>query len=281
MPDQLPQLDEKDFVHEGYSKDPFQLWLWLFVSLAILGLFWAGNKWYQSKIVPVFSENPFLQVTNRELSLFLWQNPEFMRINAKERGNYLPGFLYIDKVTADITLADEYAVAPPEVLFRYHTWDRLVKNEFIETSILPKKFVQFLSYDEQWLPRYWPEASADYSALVETLEARGEEDLSTLPLSVLPLDVRIAFQGWQNYFIDREALNHLALTHDQVVQFLASHPHYARNYWRNIVMEHTPNYLMSIGDPKADPNAVITSGELTGFLRVALFNYSTMQKPSG
>lgn len=278
-----PELNEKDFIQENYSKDPLPLWLWLSLLLVIFAMFWGGSYWYQEKMEAVLKASPFLQVTNRQLSLFLWQHPEFMRVNAKEKGNYLPGFLYTDKVTADVAAADDYAVAPPEVLFRYHTWDRLLKGEFIPTPIPKAEFLQFLSYDEQWQPGYWPAAPKAYGELVEGLAAAKQDeqaDLAALPLSALPQDVRLAFQGWKNYFKDGEAINHLRPTLGQAEQFLAAHPHYARNYWRNVVREHTPNYLVRVGQKGADPQSVIAADELTGFLRAAFFNYFTIEKPS-
>jgi len=91
----------------------------------------------------------------------------------------------------------------------------------------------------------------------------------------LPLDVRIAFQGWENYFKDKEAINQIKVTRKQLQEFLESHPHYARNYWRNIV----PNYLKGHGEEDSE----LSPDELTPFLRTALFNYvqkSLAREPS-
>jgi hypothetical protein len=269
IPKQEPSLAEKDFIHEGYSKHPLPMWLWLFLATATLGLLWGIANWYSDKINLIFKESPFLQVTNRDLSLFLWQNPEFMRINVKEKGNYLPGFKYLDKVTIDVAYADQYAVAPPELLFRFHTWDRLLKNEFTEGSIQLQNFRNFLSYAEEWHPNYWPEAPRKYVELIKTLPESTIEDLSTLSNRELPLEVRIAFQGWKNYFIDGEAINTFSVTYSQLNEFLASHPNYARNYWQNIVT----NYLKNVVDEEKVP-----SDELASFLRVALFNYISNKK---
>lgn len=260
-----PPLNEKDFIHEGTGKNPFPLWVWLFLATASLGLMWGIANQYTGKINIVFNESPFLQVTNRDFSLFLWQNPEFMRINAKEKSNYLPGFKYLDKVTIDLAYADQYVVVPPEVLFRYHVWDRLVKKEFIETPIQMNEFKDFLSYAEEWQPSYWPGAPQDYVKLVKNLADRKDEDLSLLTYQELPLDVRIAFQGWKNYFKDGETINTLSVSSSELQGFLAKHPHYARNYWQNIL----PNYL------KGKDVEAISGNDLAPFLRAALYNYNT------
>lgn len=263
-PEKDPQLAEKDFIHEGYSKNPLPLWLWLFLATATLGLIWGMANWYTGKINLVLKDSPFLQVTNRDLSLFLWQNPEFMRVNAKEKGNYLPGFQYQDKVTLDLAYADQYAAAPPEVIFRYHTWNRLLKKEFVERPIKLKDFRDFLSYADEWHPNYWPDAPKGYVDFIKNLPESKIEDLSTLSYQEFPLDVRMAFQGWQNYFIDGEAINTISVTYQQLNEFLSNHPNYARNYWQNIV----PSYLKS-----ANGEGAVPPDEMAPFLRVALFNY--------
>jgi hypothetical protein len=263
---QGPELSEKNFINESNKKDPFPFWLWLVLMAIAAALLWGGMGWYTDKVNLLFSENPFLQVTNRQMSLFLWQNPEFMRINAKEKGSYLPAFKYLDKVTIDVGFADEYAAAPPELLFRYHTWNRLLKKEFIERPIPLKDFRDFLSYAEEWQPRFWPDAPKGYRQLVEGLSVSKMEDLSTLSYDELPLDARIAFQGWQNYFKEGEAINNVQISQSELKKFLSSHPHYARNYWQNIV----PDYLKSEAE-KDEAN--VPAKELAPFLKVALYNY--------
>lgn len=265
-PNTPPELPEKNFINESYKKDPFPLWLWLFLITTAIALLWGTMNWYHGKVDTLFRESPFLQVTNRDLSLFLWQNPEYMRINAKEKANYLPGFKYLDKVTIDLAYADHYAEAPPELLFRYHTWDRLVRKEFTGGPISLKDFRDFLSYVEEWQPPYWPGAPKEYIELVQNLPNSKVEDLSTLSVKELPLDVRIAFQGWENYFKDREAINKVQITRKQLEEFLAGHPHYARNYWQNIV----PEYLKS-GESASD--GIVPANELPPFLKVAVYNY--------
>lgn len=275
-----PELSEKNFINEGYSKNPFPLWLWFFLLTAFLALLWGGSSWYNDKLSLLLRRSPFLQVTNRDISLFLWQNPEFMRINAKEKRAYLPAFGYLDKVTMDIAQADHYVEAPPELLFRYHTWHRLVSKEFSQRPILKKDFINFLSYAEEWHPRYWAGAPSEYASMVEKLPAMQTEDLSTLPMQTLPMPVRMAFQGWENYFIDGEAINDLQPTYTQVNEFLSDHPHYARNFWRNIVEDHKPNYLKSVSATKQMSDTIVPADELVSFLKVAVYNYLKAQAPT-
>ena len=268
-----PQLSEKNFINESYKKSPFPFWLWLVLLTIAIALFWGAMNWYTNKINLFFHDSPFLQVTNRQMSLFLWQNPEFMRINAKEKGNYLPGFKYLDKVTVDIAFADHYAAAPPELLFRYHTWDRLLKEEFIKRPIPLKDFRDFLSYVEEWQPHFWPDAPKEYINLIESLPKSQVEDLSTLSHKELPLDVRIAFQGWENYFKEGEAIDNVQADQNELKEFLSDHPHYTRNYWQNILKDNVPNYLKSLEDIHAVEDSFVPANELSSFLKAAIYNY--------
>lgn len=271
-----PELDEKDFIQNGMTKNPFPLYVWIFLGAVLLSLLLGIGNWYQGKFAGLINRSPFLQVTNRELSLFLWQNPEFMRANVKEKANYLPGFNYIDSVTMDLASADQYVSAPPELLFRYHTWNRLIKDEFSETAIPKAEFIKFLRDVPEWHPRYWPAAPKEYIELTDHLDKVTTDDLSKLSKEKLPVEVRLAFQGWHNFFIDGEAINDLKPTVGQMESFISSHPHYARNYWRNIVMDHTPRYLSDLQTKSTKSDEVVPSEELTSFLRVAFFNYTKL-----
>lgn len=66
-----------------------------------------------------------------------------MRVNSKTKSGYLPGFQYIDKLSIEPNMADLYAVAPPELLFLYHTWNRLLSPEFITRPIQLSEFKEF------------------------------------------------------------------------------------------------------------------------------------------
>lgn len=272
-----PELPEKDFIQEGYGKNPFPFWLWLFLLTTLIALLWGSNQWFSGRMDTIFQGSPFLQVTNRELSLFLWQNPEFMRVNSKQKNGYLTGFQYVDNVTMDLAAADQFAVAPPDLLFRYHTWNRLVSNEFTSRSIGKKEFREFLDRVPEWQPTYWPKAPVEYAKMVKELPSSSTDDLAELPVSVLPNEVRMAFQGWKNYFKEGEAINSVKPTYKDMQLFLTTHPHYARNYWRNIVEDSTPNYLKNLST--ADASSVVPPKEMSSFLKVAIYNFLAF-KPS-
>lgn len=268
-----PQLEEKDFIHEEYSKNPFPFWLWLFLVTVVTCLIWGGISWYQKTLSWNLQTSPFLQVTNRQISLFLWQFSDFMRANSANKTGYLPGFLYKDKISLDLPFGDEYAVAPPELIFLYHTWDRLISKEALAPRPIPiKEFREFLNYAEEWKPQYWPAAPEGYVLFSKSLETTKEENLETLPESSLPFEVRLAFQGWKNYFKEGTLINQVKPTYEEMQNFLNNHPHYARNYWRNIVEKDVPEYLKTLTSGKFEPHDAISNKELAPFLKVAFFN---------
>lgn len=268
-----PQLEEKDFIQESYGKNPFPFWLWLFLVTAFSAIVWGSSEWYLNKLNALLRSSPFLRVTNRDMSLFLWQNPEFMRINAKDKNGYLTGFQYIDKISMETATADQFSVAPPEVLFRYHTWHRLVSQDFSPRPIPIAEFKEFLNYAEEWLPQNWPQAPEAYVKLVPTLNAQTNENLAEQPETALPHSVRVAFQGWQNFFKEGEAINQLQVTNGDLGKFIKRYPHYARNYWRNIVEFNRPDYLKTFTFSTPEPGSKVPDTELSAFLKVALFNF--------
>ena len=269
-----PPLSEKDFISESYKKDPKPFWVWSFIVLAITAAVLSINVWYSHELHELFKDNPFLQVTNRQMSLFLWQNPEFMRANVKVKNGYLPGFFYMDRIGMDPDAAEHYVIAPPELLFRYHTWQRLLGNVFIPQPIPKEDFVKFIEDALEWQPENWPKAPKEYVKMLQDLPHSDVKDLSTLPESTLPREVRMAYQGWHHFFIDREAINDLSPSNTTVDKFLVEYPHYARNYWRNIVEENYPEYLMDI-----DAQKTVPLDKMAPFLRVALFEFTAKPKP--
>ncbi len=271
----IPQkeLDEKDFIREPSPKSPFPMWLWFAILTALLALLWGGSSWFSSIWQQKIAESPFLQVTNRQFSVFLWQFPEYMRVNSKAKSSYLPGFQYEDKVSVYPALADQFIAAPPDLIFLYHVWHRLVGEEYSPRKISPDEFKEFLEYAEEWQPKYWHDAPKSYVELLKNLsgDAKKTDDLDVLP--TLPLQVKQAFQGWKNYFKEGLEINKLRPTYEQVESFLELHPHYARNYWRNILYESTPGYLSSFYKRSADSKSEVPSEQIAPFLRVALFNF--------
>ena len=210
----------------------------------------------------------FLQVTNRDFSLFLWQNPSYMRASAKSKMGYLPDFQYMNKITVEPEKADQFVQAPPDVLYTYHVWDALLKKEFTPRKILVDEFRDFLSYAEEWKPTYWPNAPQSY---VEFYEKTWPILHTVVDPDLIPLDVQRAFVGWKNYFLEGPAINALQPKKSVVQAFLTLHPNYERPLWRNLVDKETPNYLKSLHI--GDDEQVLPAGEITAFLRVGIYNW--------
>jgi hypothetical protein len=263
-------LKEKDFIHEDYKKHPFSIWLWGGFLLFIACLLWGLETWYTNKLEQQVVSSPFLQVTNREMTIFLWQNPSYMRVHVNNKEGYLPGFQFIDKIGLDVQYADEYVVAPPELLFLFHTWHRLISSEFSQRKIPADEFIAFLNYCEEWQPRNWPAAPPEYSDFFYGKPLSQIEDLAKLSEKTLPLIVRQAFQGWKNYFKEGAEINRVKPTFIEMQNFLTSHPHYTRSYWRNIVNIFHPKYLIEM---RSNSNLVVPNEEMAPFLKVAFYNY--------
>lgn len=277
-PDNTPrkELQEKDFIQDSLQKNPFPFWIWLFILTALVAIFWGSSDWYSNFINKEIAQSPFLQVTNRQFSVFLWQFPEYMRINASSKRGYLTGFEYEEKVSIVPGEADNFVVAPPDLIFLYHTWHRQISTEFTKRPIPSNEFKEFLTYSEEWQPNKWPTAPVSYAALVQTLAKSTEvQDLNELPEAELPMDVREAFQGWKNYTKEGVEINSINPSYEELDQFLKAHPHYARNYWRNILIKNYPKYLISAGKTE---KGIIPKDEIAPFLRVAIFNFLQAQK---
>lgn len=272
-------LDERNFISEPDGKFPYWLWLFLFAIAACL--LWGGLSWFQGVETKLVKDSPFLQVTNRQMSLFLWQFPQYMRANAKDKNVYLPGFEYQNKVSISPGFADEFVKAPPETLFLYHNWQRLIGKTYFPRPISIPEFQEFLNYSEEWKPRNWPAAPKEYSEFVDKLPtAVNVENLQNLSVKQLPLEVRMAFQGWKNFFKEGDAINDLDPNFEQLARFLEASPKFQRNYWRNIVMNDYPKYLDAFFNQDVDNKgkAPVLTDQLAPFLKVALFNYLQSQR---
>jgi hypothetical protein len=268
------KLQEKDFIQDRLRKNQFPFWIWLVILTTFIAIHWGTYNWYSNFIHTEIAKNPFLQVTNRQFSLFLWQFPEYMRINSKNKQGYLTGFQYGERITLVLKEADSYVVAPPSLIFLYHVWHRLISEEFSPRPIPVDEFKQFLAYAEEWQPRYWPNAPKPYLNFVADLAKNATtEVLGKQEEEIIPFEVKQAFQGWKNYFKEGDAINAISPTYAEMRQFLNLNPHYARNYWQNIVHDDYPLYLISIGDEQKQKEE-IPKNELVPFLRVAFFNYS-------
>jgi len=249
-------------------KNKFIFFVWLAVFATVAALFW-GYSGFLIDFAKVTTENkPFLQVSNREMSVFLWQFPNLLRQNVGSRTDYLPGFELENRVGVRHGYEDTRVSAPPEVLFLYHTWDRLIRGEFIERSIPKSEFYEFLTQNPEWLPENWKAAPADYAGMVRSLDSVPSQDLRT----ALPLDVRMAFQGWRNFVSEGEFINAHVITFGELKEFLGKSPHYARNYWINILRKDYPDYLKTYTSGTFKDSDSVPSKELAPFLKVALFN---------
>lgn len=250
-------IKDDELIQESYGKNPKPFWIWfgvlaLFI-LGFLGIQWGLKEALEEKIC----ESPFSRVTNREMSVFVWQNPEFMRANQKRKQGYMPAFQYLGKVSLEPELADSWVVAPPEVLFAYHTWNRILGGVWIPTPIEASEFREFLEYAEEWQPQNWDDAPRDY---LEALQIK-EGDIADR----LPREVRLAFQGWQDFFKNGAAIQAVSPTYEELKAFLTKYPQYERSLWKNIVGD---EYL------KGEGSGFVPQDHLKGFLKAAFFHSS-------
>lgn len=269
-------LSEKDFIQNGWNLTSLPFWVWLFLMASITAIIWGTINWYHGVIQQEKKHEPFFEVTNREFSVFLWQFPSFMRVNVSKKTGYLPGFLTTEE-NVNLDQGEEFVSAPPDLLYLYHTWNRLLAPDYISRPIPSKEFSEFLEQLPEWKPKNWKNAPVGYIQLIETKKYTTLENLQTLSQENLPNIVRQVFQGWKNYFKEGEKINELQPTFGQVKVFLEKHPTYARNYWRNISeVNGQPvaglNYLHSFINPTFNSESIIPNEQLAPFLKVALFN---------
>lgn len=267
-------LSERDFIRNGWSLKSFPFWLWIFMMAAFAGIIWGAANWYQGLILQEKKHNPFLEVTNRDFSVFLWQFPSYLRANVSKKTGYLPGFLTTSE-NLDIGHAEDPVTAPPNLVFLYHTWHRLLAADFIPRPIPASEFQEFLKQLPEWEPKNWKNAPSGYVEWVSS--KKGTENLQKLSESELPLIVRQAFQGWKNYYQEGPKINEMHPTYAQVIAFLEKHPTYGRSYWRNIDFiegQHVagPDYLLGLLNGKYKPEDAVPDDQLAPFLKVALFN---------
>lgn len=264
-------LRDPDFqmIQEGYRRNPGPLWLWLALLAILVSFYLAVSSFYQGYTEDQKEASPFFRVTNREFSLFLWCNPEFMRVNARRKQNYLPAFQYQDKVTVEPHLADRLVDASPQILFFYHVWSRQIRDQIPLRSILADEFLEFVTYAEEWQPIFWSLAPEGYKELIGGLPELGRARVDEL----LSFEVRLAFQGWKNYMKEGEAINAVRVSAEELDRFLVSYPHYARHYWKNIVGD---QYLKTYSKWELQGSVLIPEEEITSFLKLALYNFQRM-----
>ena len=267
-------LSEKEFIQEGYKRDPNTIKFWSILIALVMLLIYAANYFAEELKVNVWKISPFLRVTNREFSLFLWQHPHLMRVHAKNKIGYLSGFQYLHKINMDLETSEEYVTVPPNVLFLYHAWNRLISSHLPSRPILIEEFKEFLRLSIEWHPNNWPMAPEGYLKVVEDLD-NFEKNSYRLSVSELPLEVRKAFYGWKNYFKEGDAINSLNITGHQVKVFLEKYPNFQINYWEKLY----PNYLFTLNEN----DDIIPKNQIPSFLLVALYNdafYNDLTNPS-
>ncbi len=250
------ELLEENFISETKSVGGWRIWLGLLAVAIGFGALVFSAKWIAKLTINEIESQPFLQITNREFSLFLWQHPEFMRSNQKKMSGYLSGFHPFPKVTPKPELADHFVQAPPDILFLYHAWDRLLSSEEWNRKIMSSELLDFLDYDREWLPEYWLEAPEGYRELVFKLPALEKVDVA----NKLPREVKRAFIGWKNYFYEGSRINAVVYRSEDIQNFIRSHHNYSPNYWKGIY----PNYLKSLSESS---NREIPSNEIPSFFK--------------
>ena len=264
------KLEDDQLIHEEFSKNPRPIFIWLILlGVLFVGIFavqWGLKAYLQERIC----ESAFNRVTNREILPFLWQNPRFMRAHVQKKSGYLPKYQYLDKVTVDPEFADDFVVAPPQILFLYHVWNRQIGDFYIPRSISPEEFREFLDYAEEWQPKYWEEAPEEYVKLVENL-SNETGDLNER----LPLIVKQSFQGWKNYTKEGTEIQNVQPTAEQMSRFLDKYPIFSRNYWKNVAFH---KYLQSLAFGELGPQDSVPPAEMSTFLKVAFYNDQMSQR---
>lgn len=251
-------------------------WLWVFLTAITASLLLGGYEKIQGFTQRETSVDPFLKVTNRQFSLFLWQFPEYMKINSPKKMEYLTGFLSIHE-NFSLEAAEEYVKAPDDLLFLYHTWSRLLFSDPIERPIPPDEFKRFLIQLPEWLPKNWTDAPQQYVQLVDHESYLAMKNLQVLPMSTLPIEVRTAFLGWKNYFVEGAEINATKLTYAELLSFLEKHPTYQRSFWRNISEMQGQKiagltYLSSLLKGGYAQDSEVPREQLSSFLIVAYHN---------
>ena len=250
---------------------------YLGLAFIIYGLtFWLHILIEEKRPVNVYSK-----VANRDYSLFLWQNPQWMGNLKSKETLYVTGDWSAGKSFADPRLAEAYVTLPADILYIYNTWRTQVWQYLPPRPIPAGKFLRFLAICDMWQPRNWTEAPLDYNDLIEKLGSMNPlEDLQKQPLSILPHEVRLAFIGYENYFFEANQINALKPTYGDIQAFLKKYPQYGRSYWIKAIDGRYPKYLLSYSQAQYVPNEMVPDDELAPFLRAALYNDSVVTKPS-
>jgi hypothetical protein len=238
-PEVTKELSESEFIHEEYSHDPKSFWLALLLFFVVVVGIWGIKRWEEGAMQGSQSATPFTQVTNRELSLFLWQYPQLSRNNASSKSSYLPGFYAEQKMGIKQDYADEFAIAPPELFFLYHTWKRQLGDFVVPRTFSEEIWTMFLEENREWI---------GYDRTQK--------------------EVQQAILGWYNINHEIEKILAYQTTDEELSKLLTQEAHFARNYWRNIY----PTYLKEFTN--SEMRSEIPENELPSFLKIALYNRS-------
>lgn len=247
------------------------------IFLCVLLVIWALDKWEDEIHYNKVQDDHFFQVTNRDLSIFFFQNPGILEYTGK-----VP---YFNSAEVPIILAPHFADvdadAPVSLLYRYQVWKRLLYGKLAKEPIYVFRFVEFLNENCMWLPSNWAAAPHEYVTLISSMEQNSETDLSKLSYKELPYEVRVAFQGWRSYTLDWDDIRSIDPTGIELEKFLVEHKEYLRPLWINFERESTPHYLKSFSPAGKfigkDPHQKISEDELTAFLKMGLFNSQQSQ----
>jgi hypothetical protein len=207
-------MDEKDFIQNNASKDPYPLFIYFAFMLLLIGGLLFVRSCERSVRQQQQATYPALQVTNRDFQLFLWQHPHFMRLHVKKKSGYLTAFSPIGRGELDPDLAHKWVRAPPELLYRYHRWKRL-----IDAVIFPRS----------WSREEWSAFFADNPAWQEEKEG---------------IKLQQAILGWTNYYLEGDTINEFPIRYAEVLGLVAKYPGFSPDQWQDL----NPNYeLKGVG----------------------------------
>lgn len=268
------ELKEEDFIQDEFKQSPNPYLLAIFFLAIITILITAIHTWYAEHQSAYRKTSPFYQVTNRDFSLFLLQNPRFLNQNVSNKEAYLPGLQYLKKLQSNLKDADNLVDAPDQMIFYYQTWNRLIDYPPPPRTIPVGEYKDFLSQYEEWTPVYWRNATRDYEELYRQIQnGTAPQNLATVSKLALPDDAREAFIGWKNAIMEKEELEKFRPTFALLKEFLDKYPNFQRNYWFNILKASDWSYLETISFDKYDPTGNVPEDQIAPFLQIALFNY--------
>jgi hypothetical protein len=265
-----PELMEKDFISEkGLKKSSKPTFQYLLLVIAVIALTWWWVSFKQNWIAS--NNQEFGKVTNREFSLFLWQNPEYTRRLAYEKDHHLTQFSKDGGVHIVKNHAEDIVEAPPSLVYNYYYWKKFAGDIDFSREIERDFFYSFLESCPEWLPENWNNAPKSYSKISESLLQLSSKEFKELQ-QTLPDNLRQAFFGWLNYYHEGNLINAVAPSYEEVQSFLKEHPNLKRNIWKNLLLEQAPNYLQSALDSSIDKEKLYPQGEMTSLFKLLYFN---------